>query len=156
MKYDSSFVTDSSLANTDAQWSNNSSFKGSRIVALHLPREFQPKTNFSEAVISVGVSTDLTAVSHCLTAQNGETVVSDQSAQAKGFEVFKLGDAGAGNYYETTSYRIVRDKACLALETIVHSTNIGNYDPSQGIHEFDHGAVDRALAAVVNSFSFTK
>ena len=39
------------------------------------------------------------------------------------------------------------------LETI-HSTNIGNYDPSQGISEFDKTNVTNVLETIAGSFMF--
>ncbi len=132
------------------QWRNNSSQSGVRLFTLLLPRTFQPSTNFSNAIITVGVSTDKTAVNNCLVAQNGESPL---PIPPQGFTGFMLGDAGAGNYYETISYRAIKNGTCIAVEQIVHSTNIENYDPDQGIKVFDSGLVNRTLGAVMDTLS---
>ena len=130
-----------------------------------IPRSFQPKTNFSEATFVVGSSADPKSIELCLRASNGETpgynpeVANPVSAgrvtiNGVAFSKYNLGDAGAGNYYDTTSYRTMRDGVCYAVEYTIHSTNIGNYDPSQGISEFDRAKVQGILEDIAKSFKF--
>jgi hypothetical protein len=42
----------------------------------------------------------------------------------------------------------------LRIEYTIHSTNIGAYDPSQGISEFDKAKVVTALETMVHSVNF--
>ncbi len=63
-------------------------------------------------------------------------------------------DAGAGNFYDTTSYRVVRHSQCYAIEYTIHSSNIGNYSPNQGISAFDEWKVQSILEGMVQSFIF--
>ena len=65
-----------------------------------------------------------------------------------------VSDAGAGNFYDVTSYRMIKDSQCYALEYTIHSTNIGNYSPDQGITEFDKTKIQTILESIVKSFSF--
>ena len=71
------------------------------------------------------------------------------------YTVLCSSDAAAGNRYETTSYRVVRNSQCYVIEYTVHSTAIGNYDPSQGITEFDQAKVTGIMEGIVSSFRFT-
>ena len=70
------------------------------------------------------------------------------------FSKFTLNDAGAGNLYETTSYRGLFDGDCYAIEYTIHSTNIGNYSPDQGVKEFDKVKVQEELEKILDSFKF--
>ncbi len=155
------------------QWRANADTMGDRLVTVVIPRSFQPKTNFSEATFVVGSSADPKSIELCLRASNGETPgynpeVANPAADSAtnpvsagrvtingvAFSKYNLGDAGAGNYYDTTSYRTMRDGLCYAVEYTIHSTNLGNYDPSQGISEFDRAKVQGILEDMVKSFKF--
>lgn len=55
------------------------------------------------------------------------------------YTVVTTGDAGAGNFYE--QYIIaIPGPACRVVRMLIHSTNIGNYDPGT-IKEFDKSAL---------------
>lgn len=153
-EYSADFKKLSDDDNARLPWSFESSKPGARLVSVELPKEFAPQSNFSEATVSVGVTNDATEVAACIIGDsepaekkviNGATFVKTSSS-----------DAGAGNLYETVSYRIVRDGVCMALEQTIHSTNIGNYSPEQGIKEFNKAKVQAALDEVINSFIFNK
>ena len=70
------------------------------------------------------------------------------------FTKITLSDAGAGNFYNTTSYRTIYHNQCYAIEYTIHSTNIGNYSPDQGITEFDQTKIVPLLENMVQSFKF--
>jgi len=150
LRYDDEFVQKPVLE-TDA-WQSNSITAGKRLVTLYLPRELQPNTNFSEAWVSVGASADADAIKTCLVAQDGEVI--QEGTDPRGFSVFTQTGAGAGNFYATISYRTVRNGACIALERVVHSVNIGNFDESQNITEFNRAIIESLLNRVVASFRF--
>ena len=70
------------------------------------------------------------------------------------FTKFTFSDAGAGNLYETVSYRTKRGGECYVVEYTIHSTNIGMYSPDQGIKEFDRAKVVNMLEKMAKSFRF--
>ena len=153
-EYSANFIKLSDDDNARLPWSFDSTRPGARLVSVQLPKEFAAQTNFSEATVSVGVTNDTTEVAACIIGDsepaekkviNGATFIKTTSS-----------DAGAGNLYETISYRILRDGVCMALEQTIHSTNIENYSTEQGIKEFDKVKVQAALDEVINSFTFAK
>jgi membrane-bound inhibitor of C-type lysozyme len=129
-------------------WSNNQITLGLELAKLEIPRESQPKTNFSGATLSVGTSSDVDAVKSCVAT--GTSV----SINGADFTKSTSSDAGAGNFYETTMYRIFRNSQCYNLEYTIHTTNIGNYSPDQGIVEYDKSSVTQTLESIVQSFKF--
>ncbi len=118
-------------------------------------RGTQPGTNFSDAKFTVGTSSEQAAVKNCLISSNGNNP-QKSTLTINGVTYAKIidGDAAAGNFYETTSYRTVRNNQCYSIEYVIHSTNIGNYDPNQGITEFNKEAVTAPLEQMVRSFKF--
>lgn len=136
-------------------WRANATTTGLVLVQVVMPKSSQPKTNFSEAKFTVGVSSDPSAISLCQTATNGEQSAGAVTINGVKFAKTNLRDAGAGNFYDTTSYRALLDGDCFALEYTIHSTNLGNYDPSQGIKQFDKQKVVDGFEGIVKSFQFT-
>ncbi len=137
-------------------WSANSSTGGTLISDVILDKSFEPNTNFQDVRFTVGSSTDVTAIAQCANAQNGEVALGTTLINGVFFSKFSLGDAGAGNFYDTTSYRTIYNNECYAVEYTIHTTNIGNYDPSQGISEYNKTPIVTKLEAVVQSFKFIK
>lgn len=135
-------------------WRADAQSLGLVIAKGTIDRSVRPKTNFAGATFTVGESNDPSAISSCLAARNGESAAGSVAINGVNFSKFNLGDAGAGNRYDTTSYRAIRDGRCFALEYMIHSTNIGNYDPSQGISQFDKVAVTADLETSVLGFAF--
>jgi membrane-bound inhibitor of C-type lysozyme len=139
-------------------WMENASSSGIVLAKAVLGKAFQPKTNFSEATLTVGTSADPSAVSTCLTYNptgGPATAPVKQTINGTAYTVLHSSDAGAGNRYDTTSYRTLRNNQCYVIEYTIHSTNLGNYDPSQGIKAFDVAAVTNVLDGIVQSFRFT-
>ena len=108
---------------------------GALLAELKLPRSNMPKTNFSEAKLTINWSNQPTDINNC----SGRTDTSD---------------AGAGNFYETTVVKKIYDGDCYSFEYTIHSTNIQNYDPSQGIKEFDKAKIKSDLESVISSFKY--
>lgn len=135
-------------------WSSISALGGETFVTLTLPQSFQPGTNFSEAYFTVGMSEDSQAVLNCSNSFT-EVKTSNVSINRTQFSRLEAIGAAAGNNYETISYRTVHPSGkCYAVEYVIHSTNIGNYDPSQNIKEFDEKKVRDLLEEAVRSFRF--
>ncbi len=137
-------------------WMVNATSSGMLLAKAVLPRTTQPKTNFSGATFTVGTSADPDAVANCLTDSNGQTGSRKGTVVMGGvtYTKFQVSDAGAGNYYDTTSYKTVRDNQCYVVEYTIHSTNIGNYSLDQGIKAFDQVSVKKIMEAMVSSFAF--
>lgn len=155
LQYPNIFTLSSGEQGYTASWRQGSQDLGLILVTASLPKSFQPGTNFSEGKFTVGTSAVPSAVTGCIVADQGG-VVADKAVTIGGtvFTKITLSDAGAGNFYETTSYRTVRDGQCYAIEYTIHSTNIGNYPPDQHITAFDKTKVTGVLESLAQSFTF--
>jgi hypothetical protein len=140
---------------TDEFWSEleTGRTEGDTYVSLHIPRSFMPGTNFSEAWLSVGSSAETTAVSRCMTPPQAGTSTQRETLGGQTYARLSQEDAGAGNFYETTSYRALENGSCWALEYTIHSTNIGNYEPGT-VTEFDKTHIENILKDIIRSFRF--
>ncbi|MBX4206533.1 hypothetical protein KW784_01980 [Candidatus Parcubacteria bacterium] len=106
--------------------------EGSTVAKVTVPRSHMPQTNFSEASLEIvrsGPGTD---------------------ASCKGTATST--DAAAGNRYETTMVKKLYAGDCYAFTSLIHYTNIQNYDPHQGITEFDKAKIESELGGIVQSF----
>jgi hypothetical protein len=56
------------------------------------------------------------------------------------WSVASTSGAGAGNFYEEYVYALKGSSPCIAVRYLIHSTNIGNYEPGT-VREFDRAAV---------------
>ena len=136
-------------------WMVNATTTGLLLAKATLPSSFEPKTNFGDATFTVGTSPDPAAVSGCLTYAGGNGVQkSTVTINGVQYAKFVTSDAGAGNLYQTTSYRAVRNNQCYAVEYTIHSTNIQNYPKSSGIAAFDQSKIQSVLESMVQSFKF--
>ena len=140
---------------TDWLTNNVDQTSGMILAKASIDQSTQPKTNFAGATLTVSTSSDPKAVTDCLKAQNGDTLAA-ASVTINGVTYAKLtgSDAGAGNLYDTTSYRTVRNSQCYAVEYTIHSTPLGTYDPSQGVTAFDAASVKSTLEGMVQSLKF--
>ncbi len=135
-------------------WRTNTQTLGLSLAKVRIPQSQQPNTNFSEAIFTVGTSSDPEEVKNCLTPTNGERAKGTTTIHDVVYQKITLTDAGAGNYYDTTSYRTLQSDQCYAIEYTIHSTNIGNYSPDQHIREFDTKAITAELESMTQSFAF--
>jgi hypothetical protein len=130
---------------------------GVKYFVLTVPRAFEQQTNFVDTTLTVGESKDKTAIAQCLTPDQGaEPTMATSSATINGvtFTIFHTSGAGAGNYYETTSYRTIHAGACYAIEYTVHSGQIANYPASYGLKPFDENKIHSLLQTIVATFKF--
>ncbi len=146
-------ISDQTILDTNL-WRNNNQTLGELLVSVSAPKSLQPNTNFSSAKFNVGMSPDAKAVQNCLVAENGEVFVEEKTINNVIYKKSTLSDAGAGNFYETTSYRTIRNNKCYAVEYIIHYTNIGAYSPDQGIKEFDKDLIKNMMEEIAQSFKF--
>ncbi len=143
---------EANLPSTD--WRLNTKQKGMLLAHMSIPKPYLPSTNFSDAYLSIGASTEPTAIKSCPVAGEGETADGIKTMSGYPFSKFISSDAGAGNFYETVSYRGLLDGDCYAIEYQIHSTNIGNHPPELGIKEFDKAKIQNEFEKVVSSFKF--
>lgn len=140
---------------TDWRVGAGESEPGHLLFTLTVPRAFEPQTNFGDAKLTVGYSADAAAVAGCLTpdmSAPGVAASSTMDINGTVFTVFHSADAGAGNYYETTSYRTVHAGKCWAVGYTIHSSQIANYPASYGLHPFDRAAITDVLDRIVGTF----
>ena len=137
-------------------WNAQTNYLGTLLAVVNIPKDYLPQTNFGDSKFTVGVSADPEAIKNCLSATSGNNIgtTSVVSIAEQNFTKINFADAGAGNFYETTSYRTIKDNMCYALEYTIHSLNIGNYSPDQGIKEFDKAKITALFEALVQSFRF--
>ena len=137
-----------------ATWRSNTQVPGTLLALVTIPQSFQPQTNFGDARFTIGMSSNAQAIQECDTESNGERAKGTVIINGVTFTRFTLTEAAAGNYYDTTGYRTLRNNTCYAVEYTIHSTNLRNYDPKMGIKEFNTQMVTAALENMAQSFKF--
>jgi len=134
-----------------------SNISGIKYFTLTVPRAFEPQTNFADTTLTIGASGNSTAVAGCLTPdQTGGPATATSSVTINGivFTVFKSADAGAGNYYETTSYRTIHGGKCYAVEYTVHSGQLANYPSSYDLQPFSEQQINSVMQNIIGTFKF--
>lgn len=130
---------------------------GAIFFTLTVPPAFEPQTNFADAKLTVGSSHAQTAVAECLAPDaTGRPISATSTVIINGiqFTVFKSADAGAGNYYETTSYRTLHSGQCYAVEYTVHSGQIANYPSEYNLKPFNDPEITSLLDRMAGTFNF--
>jgi hypothetical protein len=138
-------------------WRVGSVDPGTVIATVALPENSQPNTNLSEAHLRIGMSRNSKAVAECLVpGMRGDQAFKGTPVTVNGtpFTFFRETGAGAGNFYDTSSYRTLRSGTCYAVEITVHSTNLGNYPEEQHRVQFDNAKVQTLLLGVFESLEF--
>ena len=126
---------------------------GAPAAGIALPSDMMTGTNLAEAGVFVGVSPDPAAVGNCLVAAQGETASSTVQLNGVTFSRFHSLGVGAGNYYDLTTWRTIKNGSCYEIAALLHSGNIHNY-PAGAVKEFDQAAFTATLNAIVDSFTF--
>lgn len=129
---------------------------GQKTLAITIPRTFEPQTNFADATLTVGKSNNQIAAANCLKADQTGPGSGTATSTINGivFSIFKSASAGAGNFYNTTSYRTLHAGSCYAVEYTVHSSQIANYPSSYNLQPFDENKVTAVLDLMVGTFKF--
>jgi hypothetical protein len=134
-------------------WRAGAATNGVVLAQVVIPREAQANTNFADAKFTVGKSADPTAIRDCMRDAPGEHVsTTTLTVHGRTFTQLVFSDAGAGNFYETTSYRTLDKGECIAVEYTIHSTNLANYAPDQHVAAFDRAKIGAELEAMARSF----
>jgi membrane-bound inhibitor of C-type lysozyme len=137
-------------------WTAPATTTGMLLAKIYVPQSYEPGTNFGDAWFTVGASSDPSAVATCLDTLSGPAS-SSTPVPIGGVTFTKLlfGGAGAGNRYDTTSYRAVKDGMCYAVEYTIHYGVLENY-PKGAVQAFDEQKVADALDQIAQSFRFVQ
>ncbi len=130
---------------------------GIKYFTLTVPRAFEPQTNFVDATLTVGASGTPSAIAHCMDAPASDpsgNATSSAMVNGIAFTVFRSTGVGAGNYYDTTSYRTLHAGMCYAVEYTIHSAQIMNYPASYHLQPFDRTKIDALMKNIVGTFTF--
>ena len=156
LSYPKSFTLNASATDSIFGWDYfNGNSLAQQVAAVTIPRSIQPKTNFGEAVFSVNVGKQTMTADQCLVSDQLKPTGKQKTISGLNFVEATTTDAGAGNYYEVTNYRALYHDYCWSLDLMIHSSNIQNYDPSQGIKPYDHDLVFNQLEQMLETFNFT-
>lgn len=148
-------VAGGGIGYTQSWKTNTDGTLGLILAQVNVPQSYQPKTNFGDAKFTVGTSVDPKAVASCLSDTSGNGVIkSTLTVNSIKYTKFVSTDAGAGNRYETTSYRTVQNGQCFALEYTIHYAVLANFDPSMGVTAYNSTKVHADLDSIVKSFTF--
>lgn len=137
-------------------WMVNATTSGMILAEIKIPQSYLPGTNFGNATFTVGTSADPSAEATCLTYNpEGAPKSAPQTETVNGttFTVFQSTDVGAGNYYDTTSYRTAIGSQCYAIEYTIHYANFQNY-PKGAVTQFNEATLKSQLDAIAQSFKF--
>lgn len=134
-------------------WSAPADTNGMILAKITVPQSFEPGTNFGDATFTVGTSADPAAVASCLKTLAGGTASTTAMLGNVSFTKLLFGGAGAGQRYDTTSYRIVQGNQCYAVEYTIHYAVLENF-PKGKVTAFDEAKITAALDEVANSFHF--
>ncbi len=153
------YPTIGNLSGSDGQvttdWMFNATTTGKLLAKVVIPKEFQPQTNFGDARLTLGTGTSPEAVANCLLPEYGSTLATTTAAiNGINYDVISSNGAGAGNFYDTTSYRTIRNSHCYVMEYTIHSMNIDNYPTDQGIVEFDQEKIKTMMENIVRSLKW--
>jgi hypothetical protein len=150
---------DNSSVAPSTDWRQNAgNAPGLEYFSLTVPKAFEAQTNFSDATLTVGASGSQSAIAQCMAAdQSGGPATATSSVTINNipFTIFQFSDAGAGNIYQTTSYRTLHAGKCYAVEYTVHSAQIGNYPSSYDLQPFDQSKIDSLMQNIIGTFKFS-
>ena len=132
-------------------WSEGEQTNGMVLVKLTVPQSFAPSTNFVGATFTVGDSSDPAAVADCTKGPQG-AVATPTKLGDMAVTMLAWQGRGAGQIYDTTSYRVLQGGVCYAIEYTIHSSDIANFP--KGTKAFDKQSVVAALDEVAKSFQF--
>lgn len=153
--YPSQFTLSGGGIGYSTEWMQNATSSGMLLAKVSVPASYEPGTNFASSRFTLGASSDPSAVASCQKMANPSNATSSQVAiDGVPFTKITYSGAGAGNFYEYTSYRTDHEGECYAIEYVIHSLNIHNFPSSAGIKEFDRSAVQQMFEGMVQSFKF--
>lgn len=148
-----SFVVAGSAVGLSPGWTALDTTSGMILAKIIVPQSYATSTNFGSATFTVGASADPSAMAACTQIPAGATATTTKIGDLIMTKLTST-DVGAGQIYDTTSYRAVHDQECWAIEYTIHSSNITNFP--KGTKQFDEAALTAALDEMARSFTFLK
>ena len=154
------FTIDAIYSNVSvSDWSELSSgVMGLKMFTVGIPAAFEPQTNLAGATLSVGKSSASAAITNCLQPEHDERPGMGYQATTTingiTFSITKFSGAGAGNLYDTTTYRTLRANACWSVEYTIHSTQLANWPAAYQLKQFDAKKLTDVLDLMVGTFKF--
>ena len=154
--FPNAFMVSGVPAGYGLSWAENATSTGMELARIDVPQSYEPETNFGGAWFTVGASSVPAALASCLQGASGVPGATTTQVTIDGTTFTKMHSigAGAGNRYDTTSYRVIHDHACYAVEYTIHYSVLENYPPG-AVQPFDEQKVRAALENVAHSFKFT-
>jgi hypothetical protein len=127
-----------------------------KIVQIQVPKSTYGNTNFGDADFYVS-AVYAKSLQDCLKLNlpEGSTgFVDSDKVSINGVSYYKTAGngAGAGNFYESKTYRTYHNDFCLEIGQTIHTSNIGNYTPGT-VTEVDKNPVWQKLDGIMQSFS---
>ncbi|MFA5130053.1 MAG: hypothetical protein WC477_04000 [Patescibacteria group bacterium] len=130
---------------------------GTKVFTLTIPKSFIPQSNFNEATLTVGRSSNNIAMVNCLKPDEDvgpNAVGTPVSINGQTFTVFHSSGIGAGNIYDTTSYRIEHAGQCYSIEYTIHTSQLGNYPQEYQLKEADTAKVRDLMDRIIGTAKF--
>jgi len=150
--YNFSFLYPNGFSSVPVTYAN----LGTQIVQVQLDSAAYPKTNFVDAAFTVSTAT-ANSEKNCLSMNQPEGSNGFKTSKTiNGVKFYQTNGqgAGAGNFYETRTYRTFRSpNKCFELNTTIHTANIANFKPGT-VTEVDKKPIWDKLESIVSTFKF--
>jgi hypothetical protein len=141
--------------------SNGGSQEGTAIVTIPVVNINRDSTKpypyplFFTAWVSVGVSPDTVDCYHDIEAEAGNSSPRDANIGGLPFKVGTTSDAGMMKYTNVTSYRIIHNGACYAVEQVEYGSSYQDENTQPGLTQDQLQAYYDKAGAIARSFRFT-
>ena len=122
-------------------------------VAFVLPKALFKGTNLLEAGAYIGQKATADVPAPWADPYEGETAAGTTSINGVSWATFTSSEGAAGNIYDERVYRTAHNGTCYEIAELLHSAEIGNYDPGT-VTEFDKTQFEGYLEAIARSFTF--
>jgi len=159
LKYPATFALKPGQIGPKAEWTLRGLSNGIEIFSVEILRSFQSRTNFGGASLRMGSSNNQIEVNECLRPQRSFDYVNAYSQRSIGGVVFKKfmrSEVGAGNYYDFTSYRALRNGECNVFEYVINHGDIQNYPAESKIKEYNPSALVGTIESILDTVQFLK
>lgn len=132
-------------------------FIGEPRVSLNFPDDAfdTQETNFAGGAVVVSIAKAATAATCYQDPQNSAKTLTDtETINGVSFKAGVASDAGAGNFYDSRVYRALYGGNCYELVSVVHTTNVGNYEPGT-VTEFNKAQAWSVLDRIVRTMTLS-
>jgi hypothetical protein len=127
------------------------------LIRFNVPQKSLEGSNLGEAAVIIGASKENAIVNECLATsseiENEKRLDEKKILSGADFSIFQGLGAAAGNRYDTTDYRTIKDKVCYEITLLLHYGDIHNY-PEGTVKEFDRTKILEMLGRVADTFKF--